>query len=192
MVLYIRYTLYFIAYTSLRPYFASYATNSVPTFSSSLHDAVACRTRALLVSPRAQILCRWRTRSASDPASPLHSLPFLHFSLFPSLPAPSRDHLRPLPLPPPRPTPFFLSSPPPPRAFVGETFFRSITFIGWPPFIRAPGPRYYPLINCREKKIYKMSPAVCAQRRKIQIAGRNQFLGTCMRVPGRSPDELRV
>lgn len=31
-----------------------------------------------------------------------------------------------------------------------------------------------------------MSLDVCARRRKIQIAGRNQFLETCMRAPGRS------
>lgn len=39
---------------------------------------------------------------------------------------------------------------------VGETFFRSITFIGRPPFVRAPAPRYYPLINCREKREKKI------------------------------------
>lgn len=86
-----------------------------------------------------QILCRWRTRSGSDLASfdsdtlALHSTLFLHFSL-------------------PLTHSFSLSHPPfsctPPRRrrniFPEHYFYR-------PPFVRAPAPRYYPLINCREK-----------------------------------------
>lgn len=105
MVLYIRYTLYFIAYTSLprraRPYLASYAvgTNSVDLSRVSSSSRGTTRLHAER-APR--ILCRWRTRSASDSdtlVSPFHAFsPFLSLSLpFPP-PSPSRDHLRPPPV----------------------------------------------------------------------------------------------
>lgn len=168
MVLYIRYTLYFIAYTSPSPpasYFASYATtNFVLTFplrcTTRLHAERARRSflrESADIMPLAYSLC-FRPGLASFDSNTLGS-PFHAFSPFFSLtlpPPPNCDHLRPsLPLPlVPLPFPFFLSRHRP-RAFVGETFFRSITFIGWSPFIRAPGPRYYPLINCSEKKYIK-------------------------------------
>lgn len=166
MVLYIRYTLYFIAYTSPLPpasYFASYATNFVPTFplrcTTRLHAERARRSflrESVDIMPLAYSLC-FRPGLASFNSNTLGS-PFHAFSPFFSLTLPPR--LTAITF-----VPLFLCrssrfrslsfSLYRPRAFVGETFFRSITFIGWSPFIRAPGPRYYPLINCNEKKYIK-------------------------------------
>ena len=153
-----------------------YGTNSVPTFplrcTTRLHAERARRSflrerryyavGVLALLPTWPRLASPRLFRDSDTlGSPFHAFPpFFSLSLL------SRLHaitFLPLPLSRARsllPHPFlsfFLPLPPlqPPRAFVGETFFQSITFIGRPPFVRAPGPRCYPLINCDEKKYIK-------------------------------------
>lgn len=193
------YTLYFIFYSYIHLSLSLFFSLPSPPFASPFTPAPLafpprCTTtrlhaeRARRSFLRAQILCRWRTRSDSDLASfdsdtlALHSMLFLHFSLF----AVSRSlHHRGLSASSRTPplhrfvlffSPF--SSPTPLVRVVGETFFRSITFIGRPPFVRAPGPRYYPLINCCEKKINKTGRPCAA---KNSNRGEESVLGTCMR-----------
>lgn len=138
------YTLYFIFYSVyihfslslflrlLRPFHLLRYTTPLCSSLAFSPRCMTTTTTTRLHAERArrlflrQILCRWRTRSGSDLASfdsdtlALHSTLFLHFSL-PLTHSFSLSHLLLFPVRP---------------HVVGETFFRSITFIGRRSYVR--------------------------------------------------------
>lgn len=133
---YIRYTLYFIAYTPFRLPRSPRPTpiSRIPTLFGRLQPLLfgSCMHLAFL---EARILCRWRSHSASS------------LSLFVRVLERSTHALQ-CPAVSSAPRPVFV----PHRRPRGkrETFFRGITFIARP--YVSSGPRYYPLINCHAKK----------------------------------------